>query len=833
MPDNIPSTKNEAMAAAGWPEIRNEQKPWTRWWWLGSAVDEANLTRELEEFRAAGFGGVEITPIYGIIGQEARHVEYLSDRWLALARHVCSEARRLGLGVDIVPGSGWRMGGPGVPPDQRAVRLCPRKEPDRDGDVARSDISEFSGEQVKRPAPGGDGFTIDMLDRNAVTQYLERFNARFFSAVPPELVRAQFHDSWEYGTDWTRLLFDEFRVRRGYPLENYLEALHENGGLQADQAARVRYDYRVTIEELLIENFSSNWNDICGRKGLLTRNQSHGSPGNLLDIYAVADIPETEIFTDRVNPLINAFASSAGHVAGRRLISAESFTWLSDHWLSDLGKIKRYADHLFLSGINHIFYHGTAYSPADAPWPGWLFYASTQVNNRNPLWPHLPALNDYIARCQSFLQAGSSDNDVLLYWPIADEYMTRPGRLCRFSIDGDNWPFGDSLKRTARNLWDGGVLFDYVSDRRLQQASVEKGLVKTPGGRYSAIVLPPFQYCPPETAAALLRLAGAGVPIVCHGAAPAWDVPGLQDMERRRGELAETARVLESRRSFTAAADPVAALKKCGVRVEGWQDDEGLRCVRRKLDNGDSLYFIVNRGAGVFEDWIRPANSFPHARLLDPWTGESETVAADPDKGVMLKLEAAESVLLILSAKEQPAAVRKRSAQGTARSVDITGPWKISFPAGGPVCPAALERAELVSVSKFGGAEFECFAGAARYETLFDLGHGQACGFWLDLGKVEHGARVTLNGESLGLCVLPPYRYKVPDGLLKERDNHLAVEVASLAANRIRDLDRRGVPWKIFHDINFVHINYKPFDASSWEIRNWGLLGPVRLCSGE
>ena len=38
-----------------------------------------------------------------------------------------------------------------------------------------------------------------------------------------------------------------------------------------------------------------------------------------------------------------------------------------------------------LDGINHIFYHGTVYSPQDAPWPGWLFYASTQYNPDQPV----------------------------------------------------------------------------------------------------------------------------------------------------------------------------------------------------------------------------------------------------------------------------------------------------------------------------------------------------------------------------------------------------------------------------------------------------------------
>jgi hypothetical protein len=55
------------------------------------------------------------------------------------------------------------------------------------------------------------------------------------------------------------------------------------------------------------------------------------------------------------------------------------------------------------------------------------------------------------------------------------------------------------------------------------------------------------------------------------------------------------------------------------------------------------------------------------------------------------------------------------------------------------------------------------------------------------------------------------------------------VEVTNVAANRIRDLDRRGVRWRIFKDINFVNINYRPFDASDWPIRAAGLLGPVTL----
>jgi len=57
--------------------------------------------------------------------------------------------------------------------------------------------------------------------------------------------------------------------------------------------------------------------------------------------------------------------------------------------------------------------------------------------------------------------------------------------------------------------------------------------------------------------------------------------------------------------------------------------------------------------------------------------------------------------------------------------------------------------------------------------------------------------------------------------------------VTNVAANRIRDLDIRHVNWKSFYEINFVNRDYHPFDASTWPIRESGLIGPVILSPME
>jgi len=141
----------------------------------------------------------------------------------------------------------------------------------------------------------------------------------------------------------------------------------------------------------------------AGQRGSSLRMQAHGAPANLLDMYAAAEIPETEVFgatkfdipgyrrdprwirPDQQSDLVNRFASSAAHVAGRDLVISESFTWLRNHYHTALSHIKAESDNLLLNGVNCIYYHGICFAPKEAAWPGWLFYASTQANARNSI----------------------------------------------------------------------------------------------------------------------------------------------------------------------------------------------------------------------------------------------------------------------------------------------------------------------------------------------------------------------------------------------------------------------------------------------------------------
>lgn len=895
-----------------WPAASQTARPWTRWWWHGSAVDAENLSRLLQTYHAAGIGGVEITCIYGVRGQEDRNLDYLSVPWLEAVSHVIGEARRLEMGVDMPTGSGWRTGGPSVSAADadatlvlKTERLAAGKTLQRsfdepipqavvaygdDGRIVKltPDIDQsgrlewrvppghwtlytvgqkWAGDAVKRAAPGGEGRSINPYSKRAVTHFLDQY-ARAIDKLPQPGIRAQFHDSFEYDGNWCDDFLAQFATRRGYRLEDHLPAFAGEGDAarlsspKSDEVARVKCDYRETLSDLVLDEFIQPWVQWSHAHGMLARNQSHGSPANWLDLYAACDIPETESFGrleggDTHGPVFR-FASSAAHVAGRPLVASETATWLDEHFQVTLGQIKEVVDRLFLAGVNHVFYHGTAYSPEDAAWPGWLFYASTQLNPQNPIWRDLPALNEYVTRCQSILQSTEPDNDILLYWPIYDVWHDPSGLRKDLRVhNAAEWFFDTPFGQAAVWLEEHGYTFDYVSDRQLARCRVVDGRIQTPGASYQDVLVPGAECMPTATLESLIGLAEAGATIGFLGGAPigppgkvrdeeraAWDRQferlRLSDQRPADGLDSSKSRVQETSIGLgrvLQSSDWAAVLLTAKTRREyfgppptvfgGMQGP--LRFHRRAWQDGH-VYFIKNESDEPYDDWIAPVDDWAAAAILNPFDGRAgiAAVRATDDSGrrqLRLQLAPHESsfVKTFATPVEGPAWSYRKPA---GDSMALTGPWSIEFTAGGPVLPEPVTTERLRSWTDLAGAEGQRFAGTARYTLTFDA-PSAAERYVLNLGSVADSARVELNGQPVATLLSAPFDVEI--GPLRATDNRLVVEVTNVAANRIRDLDRRGVPWRIFHDINFVNIDYQPFDSSRWPVRGGGLMGLVTL----
>jgi len=818
-------------AAAGRPP--DTTKPWTRWWWPGSAVDQASITRQLEQFAAAGLGGVEITPIYGAKGAEDRYIEFLSPRWMEMLAYTGREAQRLGLGVDMATGTGWPFGGPWVAPEDGSQKLVLV-----DGTLAGTPTKM----KVKRAAPGAEGLVVDPYSPAALDHYLAPFT-KAFAGFPAGLARAQFHDSFEYyESSWTPELNNTFAALHGYDIQDHAAELMGQKPLDPAQLARLKGDYRATLAKLHLD-YLQEWIRWSHEHGFIVRNQSHGAPANLLDLYGAVDIPETETFgstpfpipglrrewtssRDLPDPLVLRMASSAAHVMGHPLVSSETCTWLREHWQEALSFTKPEIDRLFTTGINHILYHGAVFSPQDAAWPGWLFYASTQFNPNNTWWGDFAALNAYVGRVQTVLQAGKPDNDVLLYWPFADVIADADGLMKQYGVHDRKWLTGSAFEKNATELLKAGYSIDYISDDQLQHTRVEGGaLVAHGGGRYKAVVIPATKFMPVETLSKLLVLQQGGGAVLYES--PPEDVPGLGKLEERRTQFRSIRDGIA--RSGSSVGNLVETLRQRGA-VREPVATTGLTYVRRAHATGRD-YFFTNLTDKPFDGWLALGTPAQSATLTDPLTGRSGAAALRPGAApqVYLQLAPGESILLntLEKTSDKPGA-RWSNTAPAGPALPLTGEWQITFVSGGPELPPALKTTELKSWTDLGDEAAQRFGGTARYRLEFDLPATAADDWLLDLGDVRESARVRLNGTDVATAWSLPFRLHV-GAHLKPGRNILELDVTNLAANRIRDMDVRKVDWKIMREINFVNIDYKRFDASAWPLTSSGLLGPVTL----
>ncbi len=813
-----------------WPPVQPEAKAGTRWWWPGSAVDGANLQWNLNAFAQAGIGSVEVTPIYGVQGGEARELPYLSPQWMEAFKQTLESSHQTGITVDMNCGTGWPFGGPWIPIEEAACKalfvvdtvgtgnalrrgIDPRERPYAHLLVERRYPLAGGKEQViqlyqsrtrqmvKRAALGGEGWVVDHFDRDAVAHYLQHIGEAFDHSGTP-YPNTLFNDSYEvYGANWTPTLLDEFARRRGYRLEDNLRQLL---GL-VDDGNKVLSDYRETLSDLLLENFTQQWTVWAHNHGAKVRNQAHGSPANLLDLYGAVDIPETEGFglsdfgirglrTDAGMTRRNysdvsmlKYASSAAHVMGHPLTSSETFTWLTEHFRTSLSQMKPDLDLLFTCGINHVLFHGSCYTPQDAPWPGWRFYASVDMTPMNSIWRDVPYLTQYIERCQSFLQLGQPDNDFLVYLPVRDMWRQRlsPGQgglLMQFDIHSmaQKAPrFIHSILRIDSLGYD----CDYISDRQLQRVSIsEDGFLITQGGTpYRGLIIPDGTTLTPELQAELNRLS----PLVIYG-----------EQEQEMARLA---------------------------KAEPMRKDCHLRAIRRK--NGSSHhYFIANLTPRDIDAFVPLAVNGKGGWWFNPMTGSIEA-AEITQQGFHIRLRSGESRILQVTETPQPIA----PSQATIPSViQLSGPWRLSFIESVPSIKRTYKLHQLQTWEGIDDST-RILMGTGVYTTTFRMEKSDVTGPWhLELSDVRESARVYLNGQLLGCAWAVPFTLPCGNALRAGR-NELRIEVTNLPANRIAEMDRKGVVWRKMKDINVVDLNYRPTSYARWTPMPSGLNGPVRL----
>ncbi|MYM83411.1 glycoside hydrolase [Duganella sp. FT50W] len=864
----------------------DEARPMVRWWWFGPAVVKPQLEREMLAMKQGGFGGFEIQPVYPMElddpARGIRNLPYLSADFLDAVSFVNQKAHENNLRVDMTLASGWPYGGPHVPVTEAASRLrvAPVTLPAGADSVAlppigsgeklvatfagAGDAKQFdatrlamiapvlangraqvppaadervvvfyiasrTGQQVKRAAVGAEGFVLDHLSRTAIDHHLRQVAEPLLKAFGDQPPYAVFSDSLEvYGTDWTDDFLAEFQRRRGYDLTPHLPLVY---GGQGPDAGALRRDWALTQTELVNERYLTPVDAWAKQHRTRFRSQTYGEPAVSLSSNRLVALPEGE------GPQFREFsftrlATSAGHLYGRNVISAETWTWLnSPAFAATPLDMKVEADRMLLQGVNLFVGHGWPYTPPGAQEPGYAFYAAAVFNNHQPWWSVMPDVNAYLQRTSYLLRQGEPANDVALLLPNNDVYAeSKPAKV---SLSAEMHRHVTPV--VMEQILDAGHNLDFLDDEALRDS----------GKRYPLIVVPHATRMSVETLERLIKHVRGGDKLIAVGGKPSL-APGYLDAAAQTKRVRQLSDQLFALPGVSVVAEEGALGAAVGKAIAPdfavASQAASIGFIRRKLADGD-IYFIANTSNREVRTSARIAARRASAAWWNPHDGSVTPATVRPS--LELTLAPYESRVLVLSdsASAAPAPVASR----IATVADLGGDWQLRFPGAGGALAQPRMLTRLTSWTDDPATRYYSGIGIYSKTVKLDAAQLQAQRLTLDFGlgtplesspKVPAGMRAMLdspireaavvyvNGQRAGAVWHPPYRVDVGK-LLKSGDNRIEVQVANLSLNLLAGQERPDyrLLWARYGQ------RFVPQDTHLISPRPSGMLGQVRLLS--
>jgi len=743
---------------------------------------------------------------------------------------------------------------------------------------------------VKGSNPGGAGYEVDPLNREAMDLHFQNFNKKLLDAAGPlvgKTLRSFWIESMEVGfNNWTGRFREEFQKRRGYDLLPYLPVLTGRIVGNIDVSERFLWDYRRTIGDLFTENYYTRARQLCHENGVGFEAEAYGGYFDSLQAMGRLDVPWGEFWAPSSNPpdslapflstngadsSVRA-ASSAAHIYGNKVANAESFTSY-EKWIAP-SFWKAYADRVFCAGINRIN-HGYLHQPALDDKPGMI--AVVPGTNRNiTWWEQIPAWFDYLARCSFLLQQGQH---------VAD--------LCYFMGEGVPYPFYVDYSRIPP-----GYQYDQCNaEAILTRMSVKDGKIVLPDGmNYRLLVLPEAVSMTPHVLRKIAELVEAGANVV--GPKPTQS-PGLENFPTCDKEVRELADKVWGPCDGKTVKEhsygkgkvfwgmrPQEILLSLGVKPDfeaaSGQDLPIVNWIHRN-DQGADIYFVANlrnrpeeidctfRISGKSPElWHPDTGKISRPAVYDEVDGRTKMpLRLDPlgsmfvvfrnpataDRMISLAKDGkplfpagswpAKEVPLVEVLAEDSGTVMKiwetgkydlKTADGQSIAVEsgpitapleIAGPWDVKFPAGlGAPASAGFDR--LISWTDHPEAGIKYFSGTATYAKEIEIPTE-----WVGKEKslyLDLGKVKELAEVRLNgkdLGVL----WKPPFRLdiskeVKPGKNLLEVKVTNLWTNRLIGDEFLPEAGRI------TRVNKRTFTKES-PLRESGLLGPVRLLPVE
>ncbi len=704
-------------------------------------------------------------------------------------------------------------------------------------------------------APGAAGSQIDYMNAGAIRRYLDNMADAIEAGTGPlnSHLRAFFVDNMELeGCNWTADFAEEFLRRRGYDIMPWFPYImfkmgrlgdvskYQYGSARApdfeQQVQRARYDFEITRMELNYERYTRTFLSWCKEKGVKARAQAYGRGFWPLDSSLGYDYPEGESWTTnwlkhrlgeemgdsdyrrgRAYTMVNKYVSSAAHLSGKRIVSAEEMTNTYKVFNVPLEFIKVGSDMAAFSGITHSVWHGFNYSPPDAPFPGWVQYG-TFHNERNTWWPYVRQLNDYRARLCAILQNVDPVSDIAILPANGDLWSELGAQNEPFPVEL-NTPF-TSLIWEAAHKNGGGA--DYVSEGVLRDMKVSNGSLCYGPKAYRHLFLVKNKGIDEGVLAKIEEFLEKGGHVFCVGCYPNKSL-GLKDFQARDRIVKDKVDALRASFPDTFVllpeAEDNAYLEWYGDIQERYglphavsiaKPDRFLLQNHYMADDGSHWFLFANASFSarqktglVFDAGICRGRK---AWVYDPSEGKRYSLKMDGNRA---EIELGPSEAVVISFSRLGGKVPEWKHLPIKNGKALEG-WMVE-----------LRNPQIDTLIRFScdtladlKDTYPSFMGTATYSTRVSL--GDEIPSYFNLGRVCDIAELRINGQDAGLRWWGDSTFET-GGLFHKGDNTIEIRVTTMMGNYVRSLGNENNAAR-----RFILRRDHPLVSA-------GLLGPVTI----
>ena len=494
-------------------------------------------------------------------------------------------------------------------------------------------------------------------------------------------------------------------------------------------------------------------------------------------------------------------------------------------WSEGVRLEKYIADHLMVRGINNYVPH--AFTAMEFPDPDCPphFYA----HGHNPQYRHFGALMKYMNRICTLISGGKA------VIPAAVLYNAEADWTGDFMF----------LQKPAIELYDHQIDYHFIPADVFQSDCSDparEGItryetklgstLKVGGQEYRALIIPYMEYIPQAAAEAAAKLIEAGCPVFFVQALPAATIEGghsdpvLTRLQQAGDEIVASLEELADRLKQKGIGDAELSPASTRIRVYHYCQDK-------------DMYLIVNEGTQAYRGTLRVPGEHT-AVWYDAWSntvapadifgavknGEAAdenttgvSFALEPLKSLVLVLDETEEELFTALGEETPEEDAELTASDPGRnpsgsSAAAFGPAVLHLDGFGETGHAAEELREIdlsegwtrsicksvhypefagektVNLPDALGEEELKFSGFVRYEKTVDCGEKAPEEALLVISDAYEGVEVFVNGVSLGIQIVPEFRYEL-GGFLKAGENVIRIEVATTLEREAQDFPQR------------------------------------------